>query len=145
MVKPRILIIEDDPKFRSYSKNSLETNGFEVTEIYDGSELEFVLRREIFDIILSDTNLPNLDGHDACKKAQGLGLIGPDTKVVGMSGNQKNQKYWAGIANFNGFYNKLDFEKKEIGVFMSNYLRLSKENPAIYGCKMLACSIEEDE
>ena len=143
MVKSRILLMEDDTDFRNYARGSLEKAGFDVAEVCDGINLEQILKSKHFDLILSDTNLENMDGYLACKRAIEKGLI-KDVLIVGMSGDQKNQKYWAGIANFNGFYNKLDFEKKEIGVFISNYLKLARANLAIYSSKMLASGVEEE-
>lgn len=115
MEKPRILLMEDDADFRNYSRNSLENVGFEVVEISDGANLEYFLRTEKFDVILSDSDLENVNGYVACAHALKKGLIDDSILLIGMSGNPKNQKYWRGIANIGGFYNKLLFENIDLG------------------------------
>ena len=57
-----ILVIEDDPDTLAILTLMLEQNGCAVTQAADGIEALLALGRERFDLILSDINMPHMDG-----------------------------------------------------------------------------------
>lgn len=146
MVKPTVLLIEDDDSFRINWKKSLENSGFDVLDIVDGSNLESILGAFKIEVILSDSDSEFSDkkGYSACYEAIEKKLIDNSTLVIGMSGDSDNQKYWRGIASFNGFYNKLYFEKNDVGKSVLNCWR-NFELGGIYREKMpLVSGLEEE-
>ncbi|MEI7818480.1 MAG: response regulator, partial [Desulfuromonadales bacterium] len=62
MLTGRILIVEDDPTFRGLMAAILEDVGHEVRQVGDGVEGLATLRRESFDLVLTDLKMPNMGG-----------------------------------------------------------------------------------
>ena len=60
--RPRALIIEDDPEARAVLAKALAAAHFDAVCAGDGREAMQILVREDFTVILSDINMPELDG-----------------------------------------------------------------------------------
>jgi two-component system chemotaxis response regulator CheY len=58
----RILAVDDSPSMRDLVKFTLAGAGFDVTQAADGAEALEYARRDQFDLILADVNMPNLNG-----------------------------------------------------------------------------------
>jgi len=68
MAKEKILLIEDDLRLASVTKQSLEEQGFVVEVAEDGQNgLNMALSGD-YQIIISDILLPGLDGLELCRK-----------------------------------------------------------------------------
>jgi two-component system response regulator AtoC len=61
-MKGRILIVEDDETFRSFLQTVLEDDGHEVKSAANGFEGLRFLRRENFDLVISDMKMPGKSG-----------------------------------------------------------------------------------
>lgn len=60
---PRILLVDDQVSIRSYARAILDELGLpEVEEAKDGEEALAALRRERYDLLISDWNMPRMDG-----------------------------------------------------------------------------------
>jgi type II secretory ATPase GspE/PulE/Tfp pilus assembly ATPase PilB-like protein len=57
-----ILVIEDDADTQALLRLILEEKGYEVTTAADGIDALLALGKRRFDLILSDINMPNMDG-----------------------------------------------------------------------------------
>jgi two-component system chemotaxis response regulator CheY len=57
-----ILTVDDSPSMRDMVRIALTGAGFEVTQATDGEEALSLARSRSFDLILSDVNMPNMDG-----------------------------------------------------------------------------------
>lgn len=57
-----ILVVDDEPRFRTMVRRYLVSEGFKVTEAADGAALREALARETVNLILLDLNLPREDG-----------------------------------------------------------------------------------
>ena len=77
----RVLVIEDAAFVRLTVKKVLVAAGFEVTEASDGAAGVELFLREEFDVVLSDLNMPRLDGFGVLDAARGLPL-GPEVIVL---------------------------------------------------------------
>ena len=60
--KPRILVVEDEPKVLSFIKKGLEENGFDVHTAENGPDGLDLARALDFSIIILDIMLPGLSG-----------------------------------------------------------------------------------
>ena len=61
--KPKkILLVDDDPDILLLAKKVLAAAGYNVTAVKDGIEAIMSLSTEKFDLVLSDIDMPNLDG-----------------------------------------------------------------------------------
>ncbi|MDA3614576.1 response regulator transcription factor [Polluticaenibacter yanchengensis] len=74
-----ILIIEDDPTLSRNISEVLEAEGFVTASVYDGTLAEKMLKRESYDCIIMDINLPGITGYDLCK---GFRIYNKDTPVL---------------------------------------------------------------
>jgi two-component system response regulator AtoC len=61
-MKGRILLVEDDETFRSFLRTILEDDGYEVQTADDGLNGLRSLRRESFDLVISDLKMPGKSG-----------------------------------------------------------------------------------
>jgi len=57
-----ILVVEDDPDNQVLISRILTNQGYDVSVAGDGIDAMMVLAKKRFDLILSDVNMPNLDG-----------------------------------------------------------------------------------
>lgn len=72
-----VLIIEDDPTFRSLLVAILEDEGYGIVEEEDGKQALLTLRRRSFDLVLSDLRLPGMEGLDLFRSAKAEGIAPP--------------------------------------------------------------------
>lgn len=83
----RILVADDDERFRHATSDILAHEGYEVTVARDGKELLCAYRAQPPDLVLCDLFMPGKDG---------LELIGelmkdfPQVKIIAMSGGGYN-------------------------------------------------------
>ncbi len=63
-MKARILVVEDDTTFRGLLRTIIQREGLQVRETAAAEEALAMLRRESFDLVLSDLKLPGMSGLD---------------------------------------------------------------------------------
>jgi CheY-like chemotaxis protein len=62
-MQTRILIVDDDPRFRALARTLLEASGYVVvTEAADGAQALAAVERVSLDAALIDVQLPDIDG-----------------------------------------------------------------------------------
>lgn len=66
--QPLILVVDDSITTRTMEKNLLETAGYQVRVAVDGVEAWTLLKTEAFDLVVSDVDMPRLDGLDLTAK-----------------------------------------------------------------------------
>jgi DNA-binding NtrC family response regulator len=64
----RILVIEDDSTFRSFLLTILRGEGYEAREAPNGEMGLSILRRETFDLVISDLKMPGISGLDVYRR-----------------------------------------------------------------------------
>ena len=64
----RVLVVDDSITTRTLEKNILETAGFEVHTAFDGVEAWNMLPHTAFDVIVSDVEMPNMNGLELCAR-----------------------------------------------------------------------------
>ncbi len=79
----RILLAEDDDAMRTYLKRALEQAGYSVMAVDRGTAAMPLLETEIYDLLLSDIVMPEMDGIEL---AQRCSEISPSTKVMFITG-----------------------------------------------------------
>lgn len=82
----KILIIEDEASIRNVLKNILseENSDYKIDEAPDGKTGVEMLRKESYDLIMSDIKMPGLDGIEVLERAR---VLSPDTAIVMISGH----------------------------------------------------------
>ncbi len=69
----RILIIDDDLRLRELLLRYLAEQGFAVKAVADGAEMDKILARNRFDLLVLDLMLPNEDGLAILRRLRGAG------------------------------------------------------------------------
>ncbi|PJF29977.1 MAG: hypothetical protein CUN52_05620 [Phototrophicales bacterium] len=64
----RVLVVDDSITTRTLEKNILEASGFEVIVAIDGQEAWEILSEYDFDLIITDVEMPKMDGLELCKR-----------------------------------------------------------------------------
>ena len=64
IVGVRVLVVEDSVTARILLKNILETAGYEVRTAVDGIDAYALLKSEPFDLVVSDVDMPRMNGLD---------------------------------------------------------------------------------
>ena len=81
--KPRILVIDDDPRIRSSLVDTLELEAFEVVSAGDAETALQQVSADLPEVVLLDLRLPGLDGMEALRK---LKEIAPQLPIVILTG-----------------------------------------------------------
>ncbi len=66
--KARLLVVDDSLTTRTLVKTVLETEGFEVIAAADGVEGWERLQRDSFDLVVTDIEMPRLNGFELCER-----------------------------------------------------------------------------
>lgn len=61
--KPRVLIVDDASGMRTYLRLILEAAGFDCTEVPDGGEAFDQILKAGFDLVITDLEMPGMDGY----------------------------------------------------------------------------------
>ena len=69
----KILIVEDEQMLAEILSDTLSDRNFDVRLAYDGIQALEAVRKESFDVIVSDIMMPNLDGYSLAKKLRNEG------------------------------------------------------------------------
>ena len=75
--KIKILIVEDEQMLAEILSDTLTDRDFDVHLAYDGIQALEAVRKESFDVIVSDIMMPNLDGYSLAKKLRAEGYNTP--------------------------------------------------------------------
>ncbi|HLN75235.1 MAG: sigma-54-dependent transcriptional regulator [Methylococcaceae bacterium] len=78
-----ILIIDDDVTFCLMLKKLLEKHQYKVTTLYSAEAVKQTVRKEFYDVVLTDLRMPNVSGMDL------IGIIkqeSPQTQIIMMTG-----------------------------------------------------------
>lgn len=71
----KILIIEDEVAIAELQRDYLEINGYDVTMVHTGLKGLELVRKEVFDLVILDLMLPEIDGFTVCKKIREISEI----------------------------------------------------------------------
>ncbi len=74
--KPAILLVEDDVITRRLIARLLRRAGYEVAEAADGTEGLALIRQKFFPILITDWEMPQMDGPTLCRRVRELELEG---------------------------------------------------------------------
>ncbi len=80
----KLLVVDDNPDILQLLSSMITLFGHGVDEAGDGLEAIRLLQKGRYDVVVTDADMPRVDGVQLCKflKAQL-----PDIHVIGMSGN----------------------------------------------------------
>lgn len=71
----RVLTVDDSKTMRDMVAFTLKSAGFEVLEAEDGVKALSVVERNNVDLVITDINMPNMDGVTLVKRLRALGTF----------------------------------------------------------------------
>lgn len=78
-MKIRVLIADDEQTFRETFFTVLTEEGFDVTAVCDGLEAIAAIRKDAYDVVILDIQMPGADGIKVLRETMGLR---PDTRII---------------------------------------------------------------
>ena len=84
MLKPRILLVDDEERFRTNLEKMLGAQGLTVRAQGSGAAALEELKRNAYDVIVLDIRMPGMDGLAALKEIK---EINPEVEVIILSGH----------------------------------------------------------
>lgn len=69
----RLLVVDDDVRLRDLLQRYLGEQGYEVRAVPDSAQMDKLLQREYFDLMILDLMLPGEDGLAICRRLRGQG------------------------------------------------------------------------
>lgn len=79
----RVLVTDDDPQVRNLFATTLTDAGYVVTQAESGRKALDALRRDRYDVIVLDLNMPGVDGFDVLRAVR---FEFPRVKALTISG-----------------------------------------------------------
>ncbi len=79
----RVLVIDDDEMTRTLVIRTLVGEGHEIEEAVDGQEGLRLFGENPHDLVLTDINMPGLDGHDVI---EAIRMLHPEVPIIAISG-----------------------------------------------------------
>ncbi|WP_394776986.1 sigma-54-dependent transcriptional regulator [Flavobacterium sp.] len=125
---PKILLIEDDISFCKLLEKFLVKKAYEVTIAFSAAEARIAIKKESFDLILTDLRLPDSDG---------IGLMSefkaayPETPVILMTGYSDVNTAVKAIKNGAADYISKPFNPDEVLLVITNALKTSETEKEI--------------
>lgn len=77
MIKPRILVVEDETKVAGFIQRGLEEHNFDVDIAYDGLIGKKIVMSTHYDVVILDINLPSINGFELCQILREEGIKYP--------------------------------------------------------------------
>src|SRR5262245_48782334 len=68
MLKPRILVVDDEEPIRKTLRMALEYEGYDVAEASSGQEALILIERDPADLVFLDIKMPGMDGLEVLEK-----------------------------------------------------------------------------
>ncbi len=97
----KILILEDDILLNKTVTKFLNNNGYDVVSCFDGEEAYDILQDNVFDLIISDIMMPNIDGFEFLETVR---EFNKEIPVIFMSAdddfNTKQKGYRLGVDDY---------------------------------------------
>lgn len=112
--KPRILVVEDSLTTRELEISLLRAAGYEVEGAKDGLEALNVLRKKRFDLVLTDIQMPRMDGYELIKTIKNDRKL-KDIPMVVVSSRASEKDIELGMkAGADAYITKNEFEKESL-------------------------------
>lgn len=127
-IMTKILIVEDEETIRVGLKYYLEAENFEIREATCSKEAVDLVKRESFDLILLDINLPDEDGYQTFEKIK----ENKDVSIIFLTANDMELSIVRGLDMGADDYITKPFKARELVSRIKNVLRRnSKENSSV--------------
>jgi CheY-like chemotaxis protein len=117
----RIFIVEDDKNINKLMSISLG-KGYEITQIYDGSEALERIKYQKPDLVILDLMLPGTDGLEICQTIKKTNML-KDITVIIVSALDATSNRFKGIKYGADYYIKKPFDPDELRSLVTIFLK----------------------
>jgi CheY-like chemotaxis protein len=118
----RVLVAEDNPVNQIVARGMLEAVGCDVVVVADGREAVEAARKDAFDLILLDLQMPVMDGIEATERIRSAGRPEAETPIVALSADlTEATRDRARRAGIDGFVAK-PFSRSELAGALARFL-----------------------
>ncbi|MFN8369631.1 MAG: response regulator [Bacteriovoracaceae bacterium] len=93
-LKKKILIVDDEPLIRDLIRDQLSEFSDDIFDCDDGVKALELLKKEAFDVVLTDIKMPNMDGIEFIQILSELGIIVPVIILTGFSDKEVTKLAW---------------------------------------------------
>ena len=121
MTTNKVVLVEDSIPIRTQMKRILETAGYEVTAAVDGADGFNKLRADTFVAVVSDVQMPNLDGLGLTSKIRQIQEYQDLPVILVTTLASQEDKRQGAEAGASAYITKGDFEQ---GVLLDTLRRL---------------------
>ncbi len=90
----RVLVIDDEAPIRQVIALKLKNGGYDVLTATDGEEGLRIIEKEAPEVVITDINMPRLDGKQLCEKTYHLKKERPFLTVVMTARIMPNERQW---------------------------------------------------
>ena len=80
----KLLVVDDSSEFVEILSSTMKLSGHSVDGANDGAEAIELLRNNAYDVVITDAEMPRINGIEVCKF---LRATFPNVYVIGMSGS----------------------------------------------------------
>lgn len=103
----KCLLVDDDPLQLALTEELLKQNGMTIVACSDPHKVLPLIESNTFDIVISDIQMPGIDGFELVKLIRDSGIEGTDKlPVIALSASVANDREFYKHAGFTGFLNK---------------------------------------
>lgn len=124
MSEPQILVAEDEPSVRDMICDSLSLAGYSATPASDGFEATQLLRTQNFDLIVTDVNMPKVDGYELVERIRARGN---QTPVIFLTARNEKPDIARGLRLGADDYVTKPFGLEELTLRIAAILRRTKK------------------
>lgn len=122
-MKPKILIVDDEPNILLSLEFLMKKNGYEVFIARDGSEALDILNKETPEIVLLDIMMPKVDGYEVCEYIKSHPVM-KESRVIFLSAKSKESDIAKGYEAGADLYMTKPFSTRDL---MSKVKELTPE------------------
>lgn len=116
-----ILVAEDSDSIRKFIALALKLQGYKVVAAVDGMDALEKLPTEKFDLILTDLNMPNIDGYKLIQTVRSDPEY-KDIPIIILSSLSKDEDVQAGLSVGANSYLIKPFNQKRVQYEVAKYL-----------------------
>lgn len=138
------LLVDDDPLQLALTEELLKRSHVEVTCVTNPMSVTDVLRNSRFDAIITDIQMPGMDGYSLLKMIRNSGIEGTDTvPVIALSASVANENEHYIEAGFTAFLNK-PFTAVQLISLLNDLLTVNLEPESSWDFSSLTAFAGED-
>ncbi len=127
-INPRILIIDDDVSIRRVIELKLKNRGYDVLTARNGEEGLRMIHAEKPDAVITDINMPGMDGKTLCERTDPLKAESSFLTIVLTARISPDERRWIARMKDTGFMEK-PFSPSKLLEQIDHYFRKDHEQP----------------